>query len=210
MGLVSVRLQAGVIQRALAPALRGLGDMTPVMKQSVKLIRLSVAGEFLNRHWAQPSGGFLPWAPNVPWGVQEGPGGSEKKPLIASGKYYRALVQGGPGGFAIVTARTATVGVDLATFPYAPFVRGGVGALIRLTPLVIRAKKLVGGGKGDNKGPRQYAMFFYLGLTFGVWLSLKKLEEGIRLPPRPHLTSNPALTKQIASKMASYILKGTV
>jgi hypothetical protein len=50
-------------------------------------------------------------------------------------------------------------------------------------------------------------MFWYLGFRFGVWLKEETLERGLRLPPRPHLTKNPKLTKRLVDIVTRYVIK---
>jgi hypothetical protein len=118
---------------------------------------------------------------------------------------------GGPGAIERITARQIVVG---AVSSYGPFHRGGSGATISLTPLVIKPRKRAGGGlRSRSRGPgwtRRWAMFWRLGLDFGVWLKESTLRRGLRLPRRPHMTRNPELERAIRDAATGYILKGKV
>lgn len=180
-----------------------LDDLSPVMKKAVALIRDSVAREFLNRAWYPPEGGSIPWTPLVPFGNRRN--GSEK-PLIDTGALFEALMGQGPGGFVQIGPRSVSVGVSASAFPYAKLVRGGTGANIRLSPWIIRPRKAA---RGRSKtGARRWAMFWFLGFTYDVWLTEATLERGLRLKPRPFMTANPELERRLARMAEKYVTKG--
>lgn len=174
---------------------RRLRDFKPIGKPSVAAIRKSVANEFSGRYWLMPEGGRRAWAPVVPFGNKP-----HHAPLVDSGAYFNALMGRGPGAIERVSARRMEVGADSGRFPYAKYIRGGAGANISLQPLIIRPRRRAKGGR--------YAMFNFIGLRFGVWLRAETLERGLKLPPRPHLTRNPALTKELVRIAQRYVSTG--
>ena len=213
-GLVGVRIDRAKLARLIGAPRDRLANPRPILNAAIKEIRYSVANEFNSQSWFPPSGGARPWALTQPFGNRLGSGNSlgkgkgTKKTLIDTGAYFRALMGTGPGGIARITANRVVVGVELATFPYAAFLRGGVGAYISLAPLIIRPRKRVATRHAGGSYVRQWALWWYLGLTYGVWLSEQKLREGLKLQPRPHLTANPVLTAKLRRLALKYFLAG--
>jgi hypothetical protein len=214
VSLVGLRIDRAAFAKAIGVPRERISNPGPMLKAAVPLIRDSAAREFLSQSWFAPNGAVRPWTPTQPFGDRlgggdsKGPGKGTKKTMIDSGGLFEAIQGTGPGSVVVITANRVSVGVDLSAFPYAPILRGGVGADIDLSPAVIRPTKKVAGAGGSFV--RQWAMFWFLGLTFGVWLSEAKLREGIVLPRRPYLTANPALTKRLAAMAERYLLQGRI
>lgn len=166
-------------------------------------MRRSVRREFASKSWAMPSGGSLRWQPTKPFG-ECSPGASTLK---RSGTLFRAW-SGGAGSVTRVTAKTATIGVNPVTVPYAEYHRGMRGGRIDASHVfVIKPKKVARNSRGQfRSGPGHWAMFWYLGLTCGVWLSAETLRRGLRLPVRPHATNNPRLRKEILAIFRKHLL----
>lgn len=198
------------------PAIRRAQDLRPAGKAIVAEVRLSVGAEFANQAWSAPDGSIRPWAKSVPFGKTFAAGAGEKKPLVKTGTYFEALMGRGAGSIEVVTPKTVTVGVDTTAFPFAGVIRGGTGADIRLAPTIVRPKKRVAGWRPLTKAgkPRayqtQWSMWYALGLGLGVWLSEKTMREGLRIPPRPHLTRNPRLTARVLKIYGRYIASGAI
>jgi hypothetical protein len=214
MGLVGIRVNSRAFESATSDIRARLSDQTSLMRAAVPVIRDSVAREFLTRTWFSPSGVNRPWPAETPFGDKGSKkGGGEKKPLIDTGGYFAALMGRGSGSVVKVTPHQVSVGVDLAQFPWAPYIRGGTGANIRLTPLLIKPTKVAKPKSKDGKpasadSPQHWALWWYLGLTYGVWLTRETLLAGIKLPPRPHLTANPQLTGKLQKLASRYFLQG--
>jgi hypothetical protein len=152
----------------------------------------------------------------VPFGSSKSNLPGDRKPLLKTGAYFEALQGRGAGSVEVVTAKTVRVGVDLAAFPFAGFIRGGTGADIRTSPLLILPRKRVAGWqpltkRGKPRAPQtQWALWYYLGLTFGVWLSAETMVRGLKLPPRPHLTRNPLLVRQVVRLYEKFWTSGAL
>lgn len=198
------------------PAIRRSQNLAPAGKAIVNEVRLSVGGEFAAQAWSAPDGSIRPWAKSVPFGKAFAMGAGEKKPLVKTGAYFEALMGRGAGAVERVTARTVTVGVDTTAFPFAGVIRGGTGAEIRLSPTIILPRKRVAGWQPLTKRgkPRayqtQFSMWYRLGLELGVWLSEKTMREGLRIPPRPHLTRNPRLVGRVLKIYSRFIASGAI
>lgn len=205
MGTIGLRVTVGgSLRQGLGARLARLADLEPAMTECAARARARVALEFEQRAWFSPSGGTIPWAPTHAFGRRS----ASASPLVSSGAYFAALEGRGAGAINVIGPRSFKIGADGAAFPYAHFHRGGTGATIRTTPWIIRPKATVSGKAGE--GVRQWSMFWKLGLTFGAWLSKRTLEEGLRLPPRPHLTRHPELVRQCVSVCRTYVLTGNV
>lgn len=220
MNGISVRITGSGFER-VANLGKRTADLSGFMRdKAIPAVRSSVAAEFLEQSWLRPDGGQEPWRPLVPFGAKAGIGsspgvkaGGERKLLIDSGAYYDAWTGRGSGGIADAGPRSAIVGVSREAFPFASYIRGGTSARIRTGPLLIFPQERVAGGgrprgHGRSRGAsyvRQWKLWWYLGLTFDVWLTEKTLRDGMKLYPRPHATNNPALTRKLARLLTSYI-----
>jgi hypothetical protein len=51
-------------------------------------------------------------------------------------------------------------------------------------------------------------MFWYLGLTYGVWLSAETMKRGLRIPVRPYLTKHPVLVKGLTRILSDWVRTG--
>lgn len=194
MATVALKLVPKVSLPGVRRMVNRLADWSEPLRDAVQFVRDSVRREYSGGFWLMPQGGSRPWKAKKPFGSQ--PAG---QPGRRSGRLFRAWM-GGPGGIAKVTPRTMSVGVDANAIPYAKYFRGGSGANLSLADMVIRPKKLARGGK-------RFAMFYALGLKFGVWLREATLRAGIRVSPRPHGTRNPELVKRVKARMVAYLKK---
>ena len=138
-------------------------------------IRRPIAEEFAGGFHYTRTGSRERWQPVPAFGTRP----ATVPPLGGpSGSLARAWA-GGQGGYQKINPRSATIGVNL---PFAEVHRGGARGQKRVTR--IRAKKI--GAKGLP------AMWWFLGMTFGVWLNPDKLlADGVAVPSRPHATKNP-------------------
>lgn len=153
----------------------------------------SVEDQFGRSATALRSGGWWRWPPVIQFGSRA-PGPS---PLVQTGA-YRAAWLGGSGGVSRVSAKSVAVGVSLRRFPGASAHQKDPGATTR-----IRAKRMSRDGKTT-------AMRLYLGLTFGVWISDRKLlGEGLSVPARP-VRIGRVMIERAAEFMRRYLLTGRV
>jgi hypothetical protein len=174
-----------------------LANLAPAMPACVAELRASPRREFAAKAWFPPSGGAVAWKPTVPFGTTD----VVHPPLVRSGAYREAW-GGGAGSITRVSPSGAVIGVSGGAFPYAAVLRGGAGSEISLEDTIIRPKRRSAGKRGGT------AMKWFLGLTFGVWISEARLAEGLHIPPRPHATDNPFLRFRLKGVLRAYVLDG--
>ena len=137
-------------------------------KQAVKLLRFGTRGisdQFKDQTEYRGSGS-TPWDKTQDFGTRKAP----RKTMQASGGYRRAWL-GGAGGVENISANAIEIGVDRGDFPRVAIHQGSASS-VRVYP------------KKRTKGGKDWAMRFYLGLTYGVWLTKKRLEMGLKIPRR--------------------------
>lgn len=192
------RIAPGAVAERLAPFVERLQNLRPAMAPCVAVMRDRVREEFDGKQWFAPSGSTVGWAPLVPFG-QRSP---ERPPLIGTGAYAAAWQGVGTGAITQIRPDGATIGVSGSVFPFAAALRGGAGPDPSTAPTLIRPKKRSAGKRGG------WAMFWFLGLELGVWLSQATLARGLRLPGRPHATPHPELRRRLAATIRRYVLAG--
>lgn len=153
-------------------------------------LRASVKQEFRQHGWSRPSGGVDRWKEALPFGKKP-----EGEPLGGEGGFLARAWAGGQYGFAFVNRDRAGIGV---VHPAAPMHRGGRDTDAGHRKTIIRPRKY-----GKNGVP---AMFWYLGLRYGAWISPRRLERGLEVPSRPHATTNPELVRRLERRFAASLL----
>lgn len=121
-----------------------------------------------------------PWAPTKPFGNRPAPA----KTMVGTGAYRSGWLGRGPGGYVNRKDNQITVGVQKTIFPQ---------VLIHQSTkpyTIVKPKKRTASG--------DWAMCWKLGLTFGVWLSNKRLERGLKIVRRKLSVSFPV--KQLIAK----------
>lgn len=106
-----------------------------------------------------------PWARTKPFGSRKA-----GKTMLGSGA-YRAAFLGGAGSITRVTPVSVEIGVQKSTFPQVA-IHQGDRASVTVKP------------KRRTKGGKDWKMRFFLGLTYGVWMSRKRIEQGFKIPRR--------------------------
>lgn len=137
-------------------------------KQAVKLLRFGTKGisdQFKDQTEYRGSGS-TPWDKTQPFGTRKAP----RKTMQASGN-YRAAWLGGAGGLENISANAIEIGVDRGQFKQVA-IHQGSAASVKVFP------------KSRTKGGKDWKMRFFLGLTYGVWLTKKRLEMGLKIPRR--------------------------
>lgn len=139
-------------------------------------------GEEFDRGAERTDGGFRPWPKTNAFGRRP----ATRPPLGGRGGSLGSAWQGGAGGFSRVRPTEIQLGVRL---PGAAIHRGDLGPQV-----AIKAKK-----RGARGLP---AMFWALGLGFGVWLSPERLRaRGVTIPARPHARATASLASIVAEAL---------
>lgn len=119
-----------------------------------------------------------PWRATEPFGTRPG-----NATPMAGGPYERAWLGIGSGSIAKSTDNSLEVGVDAGQFPQVRVHQGN-------RPFVRIRAKTPAKRKGD------WAMRIYLGLTYGVWLTVRKVRvEGMKLYRRRVSVSNEVMSR---------------
>lgn len=144
--------------------------------RALAAIRALIAEEFA-RAAERTDAGFAPWPKSKQFGTRQ-----PSNPTLggAVGRFARAWA-GGPGGFNTVGPFQITLG---SRVPGAAMHRGDLGP-----HTIIR--------------PRRYSkgvplMYWALGRKFGVWISTKVLQRGLKIPARGHALPTREMGKAIA------------
>jgi len=167
----AVRAVESILQSAQAPFGGARGT------RALKAIRAAIAEEF-SRGAERTDAGFRPWAKSHDFGTRK----AANPPLGGTAGRFAKAWAGGAGGFSIITPVAITLGSRL---PGAAMHRGDLGDVV-----TIRPKKT--GAQG------QPAMRWKLGRSFGVWISARRLREGLKVPARPHARATQALAEIVA------------
>lgn len=205
MGEVTLTVQ--VRSAADGTVLRQLQDRVRDSREGLQLwpgiVRQSVDREFASHSWSSPSGVSVPWAQRVPFGNRV----LGAEPLVNTGA-YRAALLGGDGSITEVGADSVRVGVSGVRFPGAATLRGGSGNVVSQAPVYVKPVKRSSGKRSGGSWVRQWAMFWFLGLRYNVWLSEAKLREGLKMVPRPHMTMNPRLRLELLTSWKQWLTRG--
>ena len=137
-------------------------------KQAVKLLRFGTRGisdQFKDQTEYRGTGS-TPWDKTQDFGTRKAP----RKTMQASGG-YRVAWLGGTGGVENISANAIEIGVDRGQFKQVA-IHQGSAPFVKVYP------------KKRAKGGKDWAMRFFLGLTYGVWLTKKRLEMGLKIPRR--------------------------
>ena len=187
---------------------RRLLDMRPAMRPGAERWSDLVVEEIEGQFWRPPSGGRRAWAARKPFG--------SKRPAASPfGTDYIAAWRGGPGRVLRVARDRVDFGVAGSRFPWIGYQRGGFGSL-RAGDVVgqgtrvssarqRRTWKIAKGRTASSPAPQKWAIFWKLGLSFGVWLSARKLADGLFIPFRPHATINPEVKTSVTAIFAAHV-----
>ena len=129
----------------------------------------------------------IPWERTKPFGTKKAP----RKTMLGT-KRYRTAWLGGAGSIETIDANTVTIGVDRGAFPQ-------VAVHQSAKPFtLIRPKRKTKSG--------HWAMQFFLGLTYGVWLTNARLEKGLKVPRR-RLSVSDDVKKEVAAMFRGVVMK---
>lgn len=118
-----------------------------------------------------------PWARTKPFGSRKA-----GKTMLGSGGYKSAFL-GGAGSVTRVTPVSVEIGVDAGLFPQVKIHQGSRPSV------TVKPKRRTKGGK-------DWKMRFFLGLTYGVWMSKKRIEQGFKIPRR-RVSVSSAVRKEV-------------
>lgn len=154
--------------------------------KAVKLLRTGTRGisdQFKDETEYRGSGSSA-WKKTQPFGTRKAP----RKTMQASG-LYRAAWLGGAGGTEKIEANSITIGVEADKFPRVK-IHQGSAASVRVFP------------KKRTKGGKDWKMRFFLGLTYGVWLTRARIEKGLEIARR-RLSVSTDVRKAVARMVAA-------
>lgn len=183
---MSFKVQTALLKSMSQRVAVGLGS--PVGERAAAIMRLgpgSVGDQFAQQA-THGEGGIAAWAPAKAFGNRAAP----PKTLERSGGLRRGWTGRGPGGIVQVATDRVAVGVDASVFP---------AVVAQMHGATIRPKRM--GKRGRS------AMGWFLGMTYGVWLSEERLRRGLVIPARP-VAVNLAMSGRVAKLIATYVTTG--
>lgn len=179
---------AGQFQRVVPSFERRLSDFSPVAPQARQIMRIGPGsvGEQFDQEAEQVGTSTLKWPKTKPFGNRPAPA----KTLQRSGA-LRAAWLGGAGAYDITSQNAFGFGVTHALIPYARVHQS-------LSPTVVRSRKQARNRKGT-------AMHYFLGLTYGAWISEERLRRGLVIPPR-RVGIGETMKKRVANFLVDWVL----
>lgn len=207
-------------------------DLSPVMKYAPTLIRQgpgSIGEQIARRAYMAEDGSVRPWRePSIlPASASAHPrvrAGEEIMWRAARGESAASITRTGPR-FAVVGVNDLIVRQEAARLgnqivssaEYFAFVTGNFSE--RTSPAPAQPSKPIarrpgqkrtgrgGGAKPENltRYTVQFAMWWFLGYTHGIWLTEAQLRAGIMTPPK-NIGWNPILLERIRDRVADYIV----
>lgn len=137
-------------------------------KQAVRLLRTGTRGisDQFKDQTEYRGAQAIPWERTKDFGTRKAP----RKTMQATGD-YRAAWLGGTGSVENISQNAIEIGVDRGDFPRVAIHQGSAPS-VKVFP------------KKRAKGGKDWAMRFFLGLTYGVWLTKARLEKGLKIPRR--------------------------
>lgn len=122
-----------------------------------------------------------PWARTKPFGSRKA-----GKTMLGSGSYRSAWL-GGAEAITQITPVSVEIGVESNIFPQVKIHQGS------RTSVTVKPKARTRGGK-------DWKMRFFLGLTYGVWMSRKRIEQGFKIPRR-RVSVSSAVRKEVVAML---------
>ncbi len=191
-GVVSLHLVEGrakifidIRKRMKAPMKGGGGLVVAhIMRQGPG----SVDDQFKQSSEFTDTGAQIPWKKTQPFGNRPAPA----KTLIRTGRLRAAWTGRGAGALTRITAKRVMIGPDPKRFPQA-------GMFQRIGWTIIRPKKMGKGGRTK--------MHWFLGMTYGVWISEARLKRGLRIEGR-RVGVNPKMMKRASVALRDFLISG--
>ena len=168
--------------------------LAPAIHQAMRFGHGGLRQGFATSTEIGPSGTFM-WPRTKPFGTRQ-PG---IRALRQTGAYEAGWL--GRGAGSMTTARAIpggahfAVGIDAGRFPQARVFQAQ-------GPTLIKPKKM--GKRG------RYAMAWFLGMRYGVWLSNARLEKGFLIQPRRLSINNSQVRANLKVIFRNWVLRGRV
>ena len=165
------------------------GGGAALIARAIRFGEGSIEEQFRTTSYYSQHGARVPWKPTKPFGNRPPP----KRTLHRTGALERAWLGQDPGSITRHTGNILQIGVSTAKFPHA-------GVFQKVSATLIRPKTMGKRGK--------YKMGWKLGLTYGVWISNRRLEMGLRIDPR-RLGLSPRALQRANVVLRDFIISGT-
>ena len=162
-----------------------------LIARAVRFGEGSIEEQFRTTTYYSRRGARVPWKPTKPFGNRKAP----KRTLYRRGNLQRAWLGQDPGSITRWSGNKLVLGVSTAKYPQAGIFQKVSASLIRPRP-----------GNFGKRG--RYKMGWKLGLTYGVWLSNRRLEMGLRVDPR-RIGLSPRAIQRASSALVHFIINGT-
>lgn len=130
-----------------------------------------------------------PWARTQDFGTRKAP----RKTMLGTG-LYRAAFLGGAGSIERIEPKSVEIGVDSGLFPQVKIHQS------RRPYTIVKPKARTRGGK-------DFKMRFFLGLTYGVWMSRERIAKGMKIPRR-RVSVSSDVRKAVAAMLRKEVGKG--
>ncbi len=187
---LGIRLAEGRAARfgEVRTRMRDLSPAGPAVVAAMREGDGSVADQFDREAEMTLSGQTIRWRRTKPFGRRPPPA----KTLQSSGSYRAAWLGRGAGAVTRIEPFRFVIGADPQVFPQ-------VRVFQRDRPTVVRARRRTVTGK--------LAMQLYLGFTYGVWISERKLLAGLVNHPRRVAVSG-AMVDRVQTVILRYLATG--
>lgn len=195
-----------------------LSDLTPACAEFPEIVRHgagSFAQQIAGRTFLGPAGEAVPWTEPA---YAVGPMPSRARDL--ENVMWNAVL-GGPGAVTRIVPNGAVVGVSdvtvrqlsasigngiVSTAPYFGFVTGGLENPRRI-PAIARGVKRAKTTRNYKKEKQRYAMWWFLGLTWGFWMSDAQWQAGVSTPPK-NLGVGKDVRRRLREVIRNYVISG--
>lgn len=144
----------------------------------------------------------IPWKKGHDFGIKKAPA----KTMIGTGAYMSAFL-GGAGRIQRITANSVEVGVDPAKFPQVKIHQGRYAVRVIKPKQTMRSHTTArrrnknGSFSVVTKSTTDYNMRWFLGLTYGAWMSKARIKKGLRVARR-RVSVASATRKEISTYLA--------
>lgn len=174
-------------------------------QQAAKLLRFTARGisDQFKDQTEYRGNSAIAWQKKHAFGTKSARG----KTMLGEGDYRKSWLGRGPGSIESITDNVLTVGVDRGVHPQVAIHQGSASSVTVKPKTHIKAGTITvhrvtkGGRKYTQtrkKDATDWTMRFFLGLTYGVWLTKARLEKGLVIARR-RLSVSTEVRKAIAN-----------